>query len=84
MRQETTDAVAKGSVAVAGTATTWSLSDVNAVVALFVGVATFFYISAQLFFLLRKWYKLEKSGWKSHDTDHAPLAKDRKNADHKD
>lgn len=77
MRQETTDALAKGSVAVVGTATTWSLSDINAVVALFVGVATFFYVSTNLFFLLRKWYKLEKSGWHSHDTDGMPLEGDK-------
>lgn len=73
MRQETTDALAKGSVAVVGTATTWSLTDINTIVALFVGVATFFYVSTNLFFLLRKWYKLEKSGWKSHNTDGIPL-----------
>ncbi len=73
MKQETTDAVVRAGAGVAGTATTWSLQDSNAVVALFVGVATFIYIVVQLFFLLRKWYKLEKSNWKSHDTDHTPL-----------
>jgi hypothetical protein len=73
MKQETTDALVRGGAAVAGTTTTWTLQDSNAVVALFVGVATFIFIVVQLFFLLRKWYKLEKSGWKSHDTDHTPL-----------
>jgi hypothetical protein len=73
MKQETTDALVRGTAGVAGTATTWSLQDSNAVVALFVGVATFIYIVVQLFFILRKWYKLEKSGWKSHDSDHTPL-----------
>ena len=73
MKQETTEALVRGGAGVAGTATTWSLQDSNAVVALFVGVATFIYILVQLFFLLRKWYRLEKSGWKTHDTDHTPL-----------
>jgi hypothetical protein len=78
MKQETTEAAVKGSVAIVGTATSWSLQEINTVVALFVGVATFFYVMTQLFFLLRKWYRLEKSGWKSHDTDHAPLDGDKR------
>ncbi len=73
MKQETSDALVRGGAGIAGTATTWSLQDSNAVVALCVGVVTFIYIVVQLFYLLRKWHRLEQTNWKTHDTDRVPL-----------
>jgi hypothetical protein len=65
MKQEAKEAIEKGALGLLGTGATWTLQDVNAVIAALVGVATIAYISAQLFFLLRKWYILERRSWKS-------------------
>lgn len=73
MKQETRDAAEKGLVAVLGSAATWSLADVNQVIALMVGIATFIFIVVQLFFLCRKWYILEINNWKIKQTDHGDL-----------
>ena len=51
-------------VAISGTGVTWWLQDVSLLTSATVGVVTVFYILAQLFFLLRKWYLLEKSAKK--------------------
>lgn len=73
MKQETLDLAQKGTLAVVGTAASWTLHEISALVAIIVGGATFVFIIVQLAFLLRKWYRLEKTNWGSHDTDRGDL-----------
>lgn len=73
MKQETVDFAQKGTLAVVGTGASWSLHEVSALVAIIVGGATFVFVMVQLAFLIRKWYHLEKTTWKSHDTDRGDL-----------
>jgi len=63
MKQETREAADRAAVAVVGTVSTWSLQEINQIVAALVGLATFIFVMAQLFFLLRKWHILEKHKW---------------------
>lgn len=60
MKVEATQQGEKALLAVAGAATTWGLSDVSTLMAIFAGGATTVYVIAQLAFLLRKWWLLEK------------------------
>lgn len=74
MKQETYDAGAKTVLMTTGAATAWSLQDWSHIVAISVGIVTIVYGVFNLFFLLRKWYKLEQTGWKKPPlTDHGDL-----------
>ncbi len=73
MKQETADNVTRGAVAIVGAGTTWSLQHISTVVAICVGVATLCYVIVQAAFLIRKWYILEKTNWKTRHTDHGGL-----------
>jgi hypothetical protein len=76
MKQEVKEGIERGTLAVVGTGATLTINEINAIVGLFVGVVTFLYVTTQLFFLLRKWYRLEKVNWKPSiqtDTDRTDL-----------
>lgn len=60
MKVEATQQGEKALLAVAGAATTWGLSDISTLMAIFAGGATGLYVIVQLAFLLRKWWLLEK------------------------
>lgn len=61
MKTETAEQITKGALAISGVGLTWTLQDVSAVVAICVGIATTSYVLVQLFFLLRKWWLLERN-----------------------
>lgn len=73
MKQETREAADRAAVAVVGTVSTWSLQEINQIVAALVGLATFVFVMAQLFFLLRKWQILEKHKWNNIKTSPGEL-----------
>jgi len=55
-----------GLLVLSSAAVTWTMQEFSAVVALFVGLATLVFILIQAAFLMRKWWRLEKSDWKSN------------------
>lgn len=74
MKQETSEALIRTSFMAGGAATAWSLQDWSHIVAITVGLVTIMYGLVNLVFLVRKWYKLEQSGWrKPRLTDHGDL-----------
>jgi hypothetical protein len=73
MKQDVRETAEKAIVAVGGATATWSLQDANVVLSLFVGLATFVFVVVQIFFLLRKWYMLEATGWRLGHTAPADL-----------
>jgi hypothetical protein len=74
MKQETTEAITRTSVLAAGTFTAWELQHWSMVMAIIAAGVTALYGLVNLFFLIRKWYKLEQAGWnKSVKTDYGDL-----------
>jgi hypothetical protein len=73
MKQEVTDTAARGIILATGAAGAWTLQDFSHIAAILAAICTAGYALVSLFFVIRKWYRLEKSGWRSHDTDHSPL-----------
>lgn len=63
MKQETGDMLIRTGIGAAGAATSWSLQDVNTVMAIAAGAVTTIYVLVNLAFLVRRWYKLEVSNW---------------------
>ncbi len=59
---EVAEQIIKAAPAVAGTWWTTATPDVK--VALIVGICTAVYVIAQFFFLMRKWWILERRGWR--------------------
>lgn len=55
----------KAAIAVVGTGTSWGLQDYSTAASIAVAVAVFVYTVVQMAFLLRRWYRLEKTGWKN-------------------
>jgi hypothetical protein len=73
MKQETVDVAIRSGILAMGTGTAWTLQDFSHLAAIIAAMCTAGYALVSLFFVIRKWYRLEKSGWRSHDTDHSPL-----------
>lgn len=65
MKEETSEALVRTSVLVIGTATAWGLQEWSLITAIAAAGVTAAYGIVNLFFLLRKWYKLEKASWSS-------------------
>lgn len=62
---EVVEQVAKAAPAIAGA--WWTTATPDTVVAVIVGVCTSVYVIAQFLFLMRKWWILERRGWRKHD-----------------
>lgn len=73
MKQDTADAVGRTAILVGGAAAAWGLQEWSLVMAIAAGAVTALYGIINLAFLIRKWYRLEKSGWHSHDTERGGL-----------
>lgn len=63
MKHDTKQAVENAVLAITGTVSTVALQNVSLFVSILVGLATLSFIGVQFFFLIRKWYLLEKNDW---------------------
>jgi phage shock protein PspC (stress-responsive transcriptional regulator) len=50
---------------VAGFGVSWGLQDLSLIVSICVGISVFIYTMTQFAFLVRRWYRLEKTDWKN-------------------
>lgn len=73
MKQETVDVAVRSTILAMGTTTAWTLQDFSHLAAIIAALCTAGYALVSLFFVIRKWYRLEKHNWHSYDTDRAEL-----------
>lgn len=73
MKQETADVAIRSGILAMGTGTAWTLQDFSHLAAIIAAMCTAGYALVSLFFVVRKWYRLEKSGWRLYDSSHSPF-----------
>lgn len=64
MKVDVVNQTEKAALAVGGVTASFALHDWSTIVSIAVGLATFLFVVAQLAFLLRRWWRAERNGWK--------------------
>lgn len=73
MKQDVTDTAVRSFILATGAAGAWTLQDFSHIAAIIAALCTAGYALVSLFFIVRKWYRLEKSNWHSYDTDRGDI-----------